>query len=37
MIFLLDLIVEFMPPSLRRRVVEHERIREWLESLEWRP
>lgn len=33
----MDILVECMPLALRKRVVEHERIREWLESLEWRP
>ena len=31
--WLLDALVSMMPPALRRRVVERERIREWLESI----
>jgi len=36
-IFLLDLLVDVMPPALRRRVIAREKMREWLDSLEWRP
>lgn len=29
----LDLLVDVMPPALRRRVIAREKMREWLESL----